>query len=284
MNTDTVRERALFVTQRAQAEYGFDQSIVERELGKVFDPNWQGPLIPFMEQVMQVPGYFSTSRSIFEVGCGAGGFVVAALRMGHDAHGIDNDDERLLLGKDRIDALSLDTAWKERLLKGDASDTRIEPNTFDVVLGHQFIEHVPNPGSTITELLRITKPGGYVALFAPDYRAPFEAHYGIPWPPFLQRELCKIWLDGFNRPHAGLDTFYYTTAPQVVAYFEPQNCRIVNAYNDRNIEQNVSRHFDCSTPQATQETARRFRASFEAGSLPENFTVATSLGVVVQKL
>ncbi len=283
MNIETVRERALRVTLRAQAEYGFDQAIAERELGKVFDPNWQGQMLPFIEGVMKAPGYFSVPRAIFEAGAGAGGFVVAALRAGHDAWGIDNDDERMLLGKERIDALSLDPEWKQRLLKGDASDTHIEPNRFDLVLGHQFIEHVPNPGATISELLRITKPGGYVALFAPDYRAPFEAHYAIPWPPFLQRELCKIWLDGFERPHTGLDTFFYTTAPQIVGIFEALNCRVVNAYNDRLIEANVMRHFDCSTAEATHATARRFFASFKAGQLPENFTNATSLGVIVQK-
>jgi ubiquinone/menaquinone biosynthesis C-methylase UbiE len=248
------------------------------------DPNWQGHLMTLIESVMQIPGYCSVPRSIFEVGCGAGGFVVSALRAGHDAWGLDNDDERLELGRERIDALSLDPGWKQRLLKGDASDTRIDPNRFDLVIGHQFIEHVPNPASTIFELLRVTKPGGYVVLFAPDYRAPFEAHYEIPWPPFLPRELCKVWLDGFGRPHGGLDDFYYVTVEQLVGIVLPLNCRIVNAYNDRKVEPQVMRHFDCSTPQTTFETAKKFRTAFEARSLPENFMIATSLGIVVQKL
>lgn len=284
MNIELVRNRAIEITQRARAEYGFDETIVEREVGKVMDPNWQAHLVPLIESVLKLPGYLSTPRAVFEVGCGGGGFIVTALRAGHDAWGIDNDDDRLQLGKERIDALGLPAAWKERLLKGDATNTDQPPNHFDLVVGHQFIEHVPAPAEAVTELIRITKPGGYVVLFAPDYRAPFEAHYGIPWPPFLQREYCKTWLDVFERPHLGLDTFYYTTVLQVVGYFEATNCRLVNAYNDKQLEIAVMRHFDCSTQEATANTARKFRAAFEAKTLPPHFMEATSFGVVAQKL
>ncbi len=85
-------------------------------------------------------------------------------------------------------------------------------------------------------------------------------------------------------PYGGLEEFYYTTVMQIVSYFEPLNCLIVNAYNDRKIEPQVMRHFDCSTKQATFECARKFRAAFEARQLPENFMIATSFGVAAQKL
>ncbi len=157
-------------------------------------------------------------------------------------------------------------------------------DSFDLVLGHQFIEHVPDPAGTISELLRVTKPGGYVVLFAPDYRAPFEAHYEIPWPPFLSRELCKVWLDAFERPYGGLDGFFYTTAPQIVAIVLSMNCRLVNAYVDRPLEERVRRHFDCASESATRETAKRMRDAFEARTLPANFMSATSFGIAIEKL
>ena len=53
-------------------------------------------------------------------------------------------------------------------------------------------------------------------MFAPDYRFPFEAHYQIPWIPFLQKERAKYWLDGFNLPYGGLDDFHYVTLPMIV--------------------------------------------------------------------
>jgi len=281
---EDLRERVLVLLTKAKAAYGYDDSVVERELAKALDPNWQTNLLTFTSSLLQQPSYWETPRAVLEVGCGSGSFVTAAVKQGQDAWGVDNDTDRLAIGNARIDAFGWDPSLKERLIYGDASATNFEPNRFDVVLGHQFIEHVPDPAGTISELLRITKPGGYVVLFAPDYRGPFEAHYEIPWPPFLSRELCKSWLDGFNRPYAGLEQFYYTTVNQVVSYFEPLNCRIVTAYNDRKIEAQVMRHFDCSTRQATFECARKFSAAFQARQLPENFMIATSFGVIAQKL
>lgn len=279
-----MRERVLVLLRRAQADYGYGDAIVERELTKALNPDWQTHLLDMVAGVIAQPTYWSTPRSVLEAGCGSGSFVTAVLKAGHDAWGIENDADRLAIGNARIDAFGLDRAWKERLVAGDATATGFEPERFDAVLGHQFIEHVPDPAGTISELLRVTKRGGYLVLFAPDYRAPFEAHYEIPWPPFLQRELCKVWLDGFGLPHGGVDDFFYVTLQQLVGICEPLNCRIVNAYNDRKIEAQVMRHFDCSTPQGTFETAKKFRAAFEARSLPQNFMIATSLGIVAQKL
>ena len=281
---DDLRESVLVLLRRGQAEFGFGDAIVEREVAKAMNPDWQTNLLSMIAGVIGQAAYWSTPRSVLEAGCGSGSFVTAALRQGHDAWGIENDADRLAIGNARIETFGLDGAWKERLVSGDASATPFEPDRFDLVLGHQFIEHVSDPAGTISELLRITKPGGFLVLFAPDYRAPFEAHYEIPWPPFLQRELCKSWLDGFNRPYGGLDMFYYTTVVQVVGILQPLNCRIITAYNDRKIEDQVMRHFDCSTQRATFECARKFRAAFETRQLPEHFMIATSFGVAAQKL
>lgn len=281
---DDLREQALRLIKKGQAAFGFDDAIIERDLAKSLDPNWQTKLFDMTAAVIQSPNFWSTPRAVLEAGCGSGSFVTAALQRGQDAWGLDNDDDRLAVGYSRIDTFGYDPSWKERLVKGDATATGFEPERFDLVLGHQFIEHVPDPAGTISELLRVTKRGGYLVLFAPDYRAPFEAHYEIPWPPFLSHDRCKAWLDGFGRPHGGLDMFYYTTVQQIAAILEPLNCRIVSAYNDRKIEPQVMRHFDCSTLEATFETAKRYRAAFETRSLPEHFMIATSFGIAAQKL
>jgi SAM-dependent methyltransferase len=281
---DLLRERTLAFIRKGQANFGFGETIVERDLAKTLDPNWQSDLSGMIARTINEPAFWSTTRSTLEVGCGSGYFVTGGLALGHDAWGLDNDDGRLELGRLRIDTFGWPAVWKDRLVLGDATATGFEPGRFDLVLGHQFIEHVPDPAGTISELLRVTKHGGYVVLYAPDYRAPFEAHYEIPWPPFISRDRAKAWLDGFERPHGGLDLFYYTTAPHIASIFEPLDCRIVQAYNDRRIEQQAMRHFDCSTSAATLACAKKIRAAFEARQLPEHFTIATSFGIAVQKL
>jgi SAM-dependent methyltransferase len=279
-----LRERVLTLLRRAQADYGYGDAVVERELAKAADRNWQAHLLGMTANTIGINDFWSTPRSVLEVGCGSGSFVTAALQAGHDAWGIENDTDRIAIGHARIDMFGMDPSWRERLVFGDATATPFEPGRFDMVLGHQFIEHVPDPAGTISELLRITKSGGFIVLYAPDYRAPFEAHYEIPFPPFISRERAKAWLDGFGRPHGGLDYFFYATAPQIVGIFEPLDCRVVRAYNDRQIESQVMRHFDVSTTAATFACAKKFRAAFEARQLPENFMSATSFAIAVQKL
>ncbi len=228
----------------------------------------------------------ATSRlraSVFEAGCGTGSFVLPALERGHDAYGVDNDPKRLSVGYAKLDAYALPPAWRERLIFGDAVQTGLECNRFDVVLGHQFIEHVPDPAGIICELLRITKPGGFLCLYAPDYRAPFEAHYEIPWPPFAARWMLKEWLDAFERPHGGLDQIFPVTLFQLAGIFQALSCDIVAAGNDFPVEERVAAHFDLSSKQAIRGTALRMRDAMRAGTLPQNFRSPTSLAIVVRK-
>jgi SAM-dependent methyltransferase len=47
---------------------------------------------------------------------------------------------------------------------------------FDVVFSNEVIEHVQDDRAAAAEMLRVTKPGGYVMLFCPNRGYPFETH------------------------------------------------------------------------------------------------------------
>lgn len=272
--------RALLAESREA--FGFGEDTIERVLPRLTSREGHDRLFGEMERTIGA-GYFSTPRSIFEAGCGTGSFVIPALERRHDAYGIDNDPQRLAVAHAKVNAYALPVEWKDRLRLGDAMRTGFEADRFDVVLGHQFIEHVPDPAGIVSELLRITKPGGFVVLYAPDYRAPFEAHYEIPWPPFAARWMLETWLDAFNRPHGGLAQIYPVTLFQLVGVFQALSCDIVAAGNDLPLEEGVGRHFDLSSAEAVRATATRMRAALAAGTLPRNFTAPTSLVIAVRK-
>jgi SAM-dependent methyltransferase len=52
--------------------------------------------------------------------------------------------------------------------------------TFDLILSHEVIEHVRDDRLAVTEMVRVLRPGGRIALFCPNRGYPFETH-GIYW-------------------------------------------------------------------------------------------------------
>jgi SAM-dependent methyltransferase len=49
-------------------------------------------------------------------------------------------------------------------------------NYFDTVLSHEVIEHVIDDRKTVSEIVRVLKPGGRVVIFLPNRWYPFETH------------------------------------------------------------------------------------------------------------
>jgi SAM-dependent methyltransferase len=243
----------------------------------------QDHLYAAIEHTIGSPGYFQTSRKLLDVGCGTGSFVHSALERGHESFGVDLDLDLLNLGWAKIPALGMPAQWIERTIACDASRMPFGADTFDLAVGHQFIEHVSEIPATISEMLRVVKKGGVVVLYAPEYRAPYETHYDIPWPPFATREVAENWLRAWDRPTGGIGSFNYVTASQVAAVFEVLPCDVLHASIDRPIDRSASGAFDVSSPAAVAETARRMRAQYDAGTLPENFRMATSFAVAVRK-
>ncbi len=74
----------------------------------------------------------------------------------------------------------------------DITNTGLAPNSYDVILCMQVLEHVQDPGAVCRELARLVKPGGWIALTAPQS----AWLHNLPWHYFhFTREgfalLCK---------------------------------------------------------------------------------------------
>jgi SAM-dependent methyltransferase len=97
---------------------------------------------------------------VLDVGCGTGNVAITAARRGAEVTGVDLEPSMLERARENAAVAGVDVGWRE----GDAADLPLETDAFDVTLsslGHMFAEP---PAAAASELLRVTRPGGRVAL------------------------------------------------------------------------------------------------------------------------
>lgn len=109
-------------------------------------------------------------RRVLDVGCGVGMYTKAFLRETPHVFGVELEHERGLEARER--AAGIVQASGERLPFSDAA--------FDLIFSHEVLEHVDDDRACVKEMVRVTRPGGRLAVFVPNRLYPFETH-GIFW-------------------------------------------------------------------------------------------------------
>jgi SAM-dependent methyltransferase len=111
--------------------------------------------------------------SVIDVGCGSGRHAFEAYRRGADVVAFDQDGAEL----NNVDTIL--AAMKEKgeapasaraeAVKGDALDLPYPDSTFNCVIASEILEHVPEDDRAISELIRVLKPGGWLAVTVPRW-------------------------------------------------------------------------------------------------------------------
>lgn len=104
--------------------------------------------------------------TILDAGCGSGRMLEELEDYGR-AHGIELDPEAAGAAASRN--------------RGEVRVGRLEElpwgsNTFDLITCLDVLEHTPDDRVTLTELRRVTKPGGWLLLTVPAYQALWSLH------------------------------------------------------------------------------------------------------------
>ena len=98
-------------------------------------------------------------KQVLEIGCGAGGMMGPLGRYG-SVDGMDIDVEYLRYCKER---------GFERVLAGSGHDLPFADASYDLVALFDCLEHIPDEGRALREILRILRPGGRVFFSVPAY-------------------------------------------------------------------------------------------------------------------
>lgn len=156
---------------------------------------------------------------VLDVGAGNGNFAIAAARLGATVTATDLSPAMVEMGRARSNALGLTIEW----LEADAEKLPFAGAHFDVVASVFGAMFAPHPDLVTSELFRVTKPGGRVAManygpkgFLPRFTALLSARGPAPPPgthsPFEWGETDEV-----HRRFAGL-TAAIEVYPQALTF------------------------------------------------------------------
>jgi SAM-dependent methyltransferase len=142
-------------------------------------------------------GLLEPGMRLLDVGCGPGTITVdLATRIAPGAViGIDREPSVIAEAQSLLDSA---TAPNVEFRTGDVYALDLDDSLFDVVHAHQVIQHLTDPVAALSELRRVLRPGGTLAVRDSDYG-------GFVWAP--AEPLLDRWMELYHAvcTHNGAD-------------------------------------------------------------------------------
>jgi ubiquinone/menaquinone biosynthesis C-methylase UbiE len=109
----------------------------------------------------------TTDSHVLDAGCGTGEITRRLADAFSRAHvlGVDIIDAHLALARDRSAALGDRVRFEHRSI----FELGLPDGTFDLVLCRHVLQAIPHVERALAELVRVTRPGGWLHLIAEDY-------------------------------------------------------------------------------------------------------------------
>jgi SAM-dependent methyltransferase len=120
---------------------------------------------------------------VLEVGCGSGGLLVAASRLGIAIEGIDIAARWVVIATRRL----MDHGLHVPVAAAEGERLPYPDGSFDAVVADSVIEHLDDPEAGLREWARVLKPEGRLLLWSPNrYTLMNDPHlglWGLGWLP-----------------------------------------------------------------------------------------------------
>jgi ubiquinone/menaquinone biosynthesis C-methylase UbiE len=160
---------AMDLKQKQAAYHDWEAQSYEEKFSISYDERCIEYAVERLRKV--VPEGFRFGR-VLEVGAGTGFFTIN-LALGGALDGATLEATDISQGMlDVCERNGRDHGLEITTTQGDAEALPYDDDTFDLVIGHAFIHHLPVPGKAIQEMYRVLAPGGTLVI------AGEPTHYG----------------------------------------------------------------------------------------------------------
>ncbi len=120
-----------------------------------------------------VPKWLENEKGLFlEIGCGTGWLCALAQEMGWQVVGLDINLNACWVARQ---------TWNMLFLCSDSMLLPFKSNTFRLVVLRHVLEHLPSPRQALSEVYRVLKDDGWVALEVPNAESLGRWVYGPLW-------------------------------------------------------------------------------------------------------
>ena len=162
------------------------------------------PLTSFPDKLIKhLVEKYKLEGKVLDVMCGRGEHAQAFKNNNLDAYCLDISEEAAFVYEDKDDKL--------KVCDSGVDIYPYDDDTFDVTFCKSGIEHV-NPDHLISEMHRITKPGGKIIILTLDWWYTYRMHYidhthgyGVPW----MKHSLKLILQTYGFKNIEVENFYY---------------------------------------------------------------------------
>jgi ubiquinone/menaquinone biosynthesis C-methylase UbiE len=173
-------------------------------------------------------------KNILDFGCGEGGFSLTL------ANKLPSSE---IIGIDLIEGQKTASEMKGNRRLNNlrfliTKSNQLPDNYFDYVFSHDSFEHFEDPKYILSEIIRVTKPKGFILIkFGPTWASPYGRHMGgtfkrsMPWLHLIipEKIMMRIHSVYHNRSHlfenykdleVGLNKMTVKKALNIVKYFK----------------------------------------------------------------
>jgi SAM-dependent methyltransferase len=166
----------------------FDEASIAFHLKNHVGVGFSNSVIPWVLDYVPLDG------KLLDVGSGFGAFVIAARAKGLKAFGIELEPYEVEYARRQLVTWP-DFDSKEIFQLGDGERLPYAPESFDAVTLWNVLEHTPDLKRMIAGAHAVLKSGGFLFIICPNYSSfRREAHYQVPWMPWIPRVFAAAYL------------------------------------------------------------------------------------------